>query len=192
MPLPPVFAEFATLNAQNMEEAKSQSFSPWGETPRTVFEVLPRSGWFADDRQGVERSRVERLASSRPMRQRSGTSHVGGGQAPVIAGRRSALHTRSGESWPGSRCRATLWRSRLRTRCTGTVRSRQLVFASGRRMHQTNENTYSNWSIDAQYVAATASLPPWRPACSGEDAWRRLAELFPANIGTWGWTPELF
>ena len=56
----------------------------------------------------------------------------------------------------------------------------------------TNENTWLEPVDDAQYAAATASVPA--PASRlGEDARRRLAELFPGGIPELGDAdPELF
>ena len=180
-----------SLNAQNMEEAKKVSPFPVGEKlPERFSKYFTGQAWLAplttDRALNVPVSNV----TFSPGCRNNWHSHTGGQLLIAVGGR--GYYQERGEParvllpgdvveiapdavhWHGAA--PDSWFSHLAVECNP----------------QTNENTWLEPVDDAQYAAATASAPA--PASRlGEDARRRLAELFPGGIPELGDAdPELF
>ena len=180
-----------SLNAQNMEEAKKVSPFPVGEKlPERFSKYFTGQAWLAplttDKALNVPVSNV----TFSPGCRNNWHSHTGGQLLIAVGGR--GYYQERGEParvllpgdvveiapdavhWHGAA--PDSWFSHLAVECNP----------------QTNENTWLEPVDDAQYAAATASVPA--PASRlGEDARCRLAELFPGGIPELGDAdPELF
>ena len=180
-----------SLNAQNMEEAKKVSPFPVGEKlPERFSKYFTGQAWLAplttDRALNVPVSNV----TFSPGCRNNWHSHTGGQLLIAVGGR--GYYQERGEParvllpgdvveiapdavhWHGAA--PDSWFSHLAVECNP----------------QTNENTWLEPVDDAQYAAATASVQA--PSSRlGEDARRRLAELFPGGIPELGDAdPELF
>ena len=180
-----------SLNAQNMEIPKKVSPFPVGDKlPEQFSKYFIGQAWLApltdDKRLNVPVSNV----TFSPGCRNNWHSHTGGQLLIAVGGRgyyqekgRPARALLPGDiveiapdvvHWHGAA--PDSWFSHLAVACNPA----------------TNENTWLEPVDDAQYAAATASVPS--PASRlGEDARRRLAELFPGGIPELGDAdPELF
>ena len=180
-----------SLNAQNMEIPKKVSPFPVGDKlPEQFSKYFIGQAWLApltdDKRLNAPVSNV----TFSPGCRNNWHSHTGGQLLIAVGGRgyyqekgRPARALLPGDiveiapdvvHWHGAA--PDSWFSHLAVACNPA----------------TNENTWLEPVDDAQYAAATASVPS--PASRlGEDARRRLAELFPGGIPELGDAdPELF
>ena len=180
-----------SLNAQNMEIPKKVSPFPVGDKlPEQFSKYFVGQAWLApltdDKRLNAPVSNV----TFSPGCRNNWHSHTGGQLLIAVGGRgyyqekgRPARALLPGDiveiapdvvHWHGAA--PDSWFSHLAVACNPA----------------TNENTWLEPVDDAQYAAATASVPA--PASRlGEDARRRLAELFPGGIPELGDAdPELF
>ena len=180
-----------SLNAQNMEIPKKVSPFPVGDKlPEQFSKYFIGQAWLApltdDKRLNAPVSNV----TFSPGCRNNWHSHTGGQLLIAVGGRgyyqekgRPARALLPGDiveiapdvvHWHGAA--PDSWFSHLAVACNPA----------------TNENTWLEPVDDAQYAAATASVPA--PASRlGEDARRRLAELFPGGIPELGDAdPELF
>jgi len=180
-----------SLNAQNMEIPKKVSPFPVGDKlPEQFSKYFIGQAWLApltdDKRLNAPVSNV----TFSPGCRNNWHSHTGGQLLIAVGGRgyyqekgRPARALLPGDiveiapdvvHWHGAA--PDSWFSHLAVACNPA----------------TNENTWLEPVDDAQYAAATASVPA--PVSRlGEDARRRLAELFPGGISELGDAdPELF